>query len=159
MYHRRLKPRSLECLWICDGSRSSCLLLPTLLVGSEKLVNVLHLFQNQIFNTSWIAIIGNNQTSLDAEKTGNPTICRHCYKEGSALSKRDFDLRRSKEELRAKMKRSDMFFSRRKRGHANIESKIGIAVSTSAATNLSSPLQLAMSLNDPADKQSRKKLP
>ena len=51
------------------------------------------------------------KTSLDVEKTGNPTICKHCYKEVNALSKRNFDLRRSKEELRAKMKRSDVFFS------------------------------------------------
>ena len=42
IYHRRAKLCSLECLWICDGSRSSCLLLPTLLLDSGNFVNVLH---------------------------------------------------------------------------------------------------------------------
>lgn len=53
--------------------------------------------------------------SLDSEKASNPKLCRSCYQEVNALWKRIFDVKRSKEDLKAQMSRAEVFFNHRKR--------------------------------------------
>ena len=52
------------------------------------------------------------QTPLDSEKDSNPKLCRSCYQEVNALWKRNFAVNRSKEDLKARMSRAEVFFAR-----------------------------------------------
>ena len=68
-------------------------------------------------------------------KASNPLLCQHCYKEVNALLKRDSDLRQSKEDLKAKLRKSAVFFSRRKRCRASCKfNQQGSVLSTPTTT-------------------------
>ena len=68
-------------------------------------------------------------------KASNPVLCQHCYKEVNALLKRDSDLRQSKEDLKAKLRKSAVFFSRRKRCRASCKfNQQGSVLSTPTTT-------------------------
>ena len=56
-----------------------------------------------------------SETSLDIEKEKNNLLCQHCYRELNALSKRELELIRNKEELKEKMRKADIYFTRMKR--------------------------------------------
>ena len=55
------------------------------------------------------------QTPLDSEKDSDPKLCRSCYQEVNTLWKHNFAVNRSKEDLKARMSRAEVFFARRKR--------------------------------------------
>ena len=60
--------------------------------------------------------------SLVKRHKENNLLCQHCYRELEALSKCELELIRNKEELKEKMRKADIFFTRMKRCRILIQS-------------------------------------
>ena len=79
-------------------------------LGSSK---VYRIFSSLDVLTSVVQLLLEiTQTPLDSEKDSNPKLCRSCYQEVNALWKRNFAVNRSKEDLKARMSRAEVFFAR-----------------------------------------------
>ena len=109
------------------GSSRCCRLCWVLLAGPKTY----RLFNKAgTFSPLGVLLCQYSEASLEVEKEKNQMLCQHCYRELNTLSTGEMKLLQNKEELKEKMRKADVYFTRMKRcrGSKNVDSILSAPV-------------------------------